>query len=164
MTATKRVKGARSNQAPDVVEELGTHQWIAEQEEGAGVHPNIPAVEINAFVIEVTELESVEWHENIIAVGGPLDDNEGQHKEREIGINLEEAMVAALVEEGEKAGDGRGRMEGGVGGVHGAWLGRGWAWWPERNTLPAENFAFVSPMTERRAMMRGNGGDFSKII
>ena len=34
---------------------------------------------------------------------------------------------------------------------------RGGAWWPERDTVPAENCAFVPPMTKRRAMVRRSG-------
>ena len=35
---------------------------------------------------------------------------------------------------------------------------RACALWPERDTLPAENCAFVPPMTVSRAMVRRSGG------
>ena len=37
------------------------------------------------------------------------------------------------------------------------WTVRGCARWPERDTLPAGNCAFVPPMTKSRAMLRRNG-------
>ena len=41
---------------------------------------------------------------------------------------------------------------------------RGGAWWPERDTVPAENCAFVPPMTLSRAMVRLNRNGCSKKV
>ena len=82
--------------------ELRADGWVEQQRERAGSKPNIPAVKIDALVIEVTEFELIEFRQNLILINGTLHQNQCEKEQREITINLIERVVAALVEEGKK--------------------------------------------------------------
>lgn len=78
--------------------------WIEQQRERPGGKPNIPAMEIDALVIEVTEFELIEFRQNLILINGTLHQNQRENEQRKITVNLIERMVAAFVEERKKTG------------------------------------------------------------
>src|SRR5665213_1045978 len=84
--------------------ELRTDGWIEQQRERAGRQTNIPAVKIDALVIEVTEFELIEFRQNLILINGTLHQNQGENEQGKIAVNFFERVVAALVKEGKKTG------------------------------------------------------------
>lgn len=84
--------------------ELRTDGWIEQQRERAGSKSNIPAMEIDALVIEITEFELIELRQNLILINGTLHQNQCENEQGKITINLIERVVAALVKEGKKTG------------------------------------------------------------
>jgi hypothetical protein len=93
----------RTHDPAEFLHESGAYRGILEERERTEGFADLSAVEVDALVVPILELEFPKSRNDLVGVGFSFHYDERQDKKWEIGVDLEERMISTLIEKADEA-------------------------------------------------------------